>query len=528
MPRDISALFGTYDLNKPHESGQFSLSPTDVIVHPDWNPFVTSYDADIALLKFESNEIPYTSYIRPVCLWNGSSEPEVTEGYVVGWGKSEDETKEHENIPKKIKIPIFTNEECSLETPALASLSSGRTFCAGWQNGTGVCFGDSGNGFVIEVNNVFYLKGIVSSSTITSTKNCDVSKFAVYTNVLKFNTWINQLVNSTKKLQSSKQLAPVAAKDFLSSTEGNISGKLNPVYTLPSFNLKLFTVQPKIEPNGLTCNFLNYSWLITEISVSLEKLRTCEISDQTTSNGEFVINNDIDATVQGLSVRNTSKVISLPENVAKVFPELLVLQINDFKIKSIGHNDLRGLKNLRFLNLQTNDIEWISGDAFRDLVKLEILWLSNNKVEYLGARIFDSLVNVQKMELNGNKIEFVRENIFEKLCNLKTILLSFNNLTSIPKNLFLQNLKLESVDLSSNRIKFISSLMFDHLKNLKYVNLDSNDCIQKYYYTEDFHLMRTEIAGNCQASDQVQNSAYRISVWYFYEFMLLTTIFKVI
>lgn len=102
VPRDISALFGDDDLNQPHESGQFSLSPTEIFVHPDWNPFVTSYDAEIAVLKYESNEIPFTNYIRPVCLWNGPGEPDVNEGYVVGWGKSVDETNEHENIPKKI------------------------------------------------------------------------------------------------------------------------------------------------------------------------------------------------------------------------------------------------------------------------------------------------------------------------------------------------------------------------------------------------------------------------------------------
>lgn len=226
VPRDVSALFGTFDLDKPHESGQFSLSPTKIFVHNDWNPFVTSYDADIAVLEFESDQIPFTNYIRPVCLWNDSNEPDVTEGYVVGWGKSEDETKEHDNIPKKIKIPIFTNEECSIETPALASLSSGRTFCAGWRNGTGVCFGDSGNGFVIKVNEVFYLKGIVSSSTITSTKNCDVSKFAVYTNVLKFHTWINRIVNNNEKIEIEEQLADKNAGDLRLLTEGSVSGKI--------------------------------------------------------------------------------------------------------------------------------------------------------------------------------------------------------------------------------------------------------------------------------------------------------------
>lgn len=44
----------------------------------------------------------------------------------------------------------------------------------------------------IEHNRIFYLKGIVAASFFDSSRNCDVSKFAIYTNALKFTEWIEQ------------------------------------------------------------------------------------------------------------------------------------------------------------------------------------------------------------------------------------------------------------------------------------------------------------------------------------------------
>lgn len=150
------------------------------------------FDADVALLEFWKNKIYFSDYIQPICLWDSLNEPTPTEGIVTGWGKSEDLTKIHENKPKMITAPILSNEKCFFETKSLLDLSSLRTFCAGLGNGSGVCNGDSGGGLFINVNDVFYLHGIVSSSLIKD-DNCDVSKKAVYTSVPKFRDWIEEI-----------------------------------------------------------------------------------------------------------------------------------------------------------------------------------------------------------------------------------------------------------------------------------------------------------------------------------------------
>ena len=177
-------------MNNLYQTDSFSKSPSKIVVHPDWNPFSQRYDADIAVLMME-DEIPYTEYIRPICV----PEAELTakEGYIAGWGKSEVKSKIHENIPKQIKTPIHANEDCFLEDKNFLEISSKRTFCAGNRNWTGPCNGDSGGGLFVRVGNTFYLKGIVSASLTNSLGECDVTNFAVYTSVDKFIDWIKEL-----------------------------------------------------------------------------------------------------------------------------------------------------------------------------------------------------------------------------------------------------------------------------------------------------------------------------------------------
>lgn len=186
-------LLGAFDLNDLFQTGALSGSPAEVFIHPDWNPFNQRYDADIAALVTE-DEIPYTKYIRPICL--PETDLVAREGYVTGWGESEDKSKEHENLPKQIKIPIVPNESCFLESAEFSKISSKRTICGGARDLIGPCRGDSGGGLFVKSGNVFYLKGLVSAS-LTNLGQCDVTNFALYTNVDKFIEWIE---NPTEEL----------------------------------------------------------------------------------------------------------------------------------------------------------------------------------------------------------------------------------------------------------------------------------------------------------------------------------------
>lgn len=68
--------------------------------------------------------------------------------------------------------------------------------------------GDSGSGFVIKHNNVFYLKGIVSASLLDVNRNCDVKNYAIYTDVMKYIEWIKNpsLNEQLSKVQEKSKL----------------------------------------------------------------------------------------------------------------------------------------------------------------------------------------------------------------------------------------------------------------------------------------------------------------------------------
>jgi secreted trypsin-like serine protease len=175
-----------------------------IFVYPDWNPDVITFDADIAVIDLE-NEISFNNYIQPICLLTPNLASQAKSGVLVGYGKSEDESKLHENIPKQLNVPIHTQEKCFLSNKNLVQISSERTFCAGSGNGTGACLGDSGGGFYVIFSNIFYLRGIVSSS-LRKGFSCDVDAYSVYTDVLKFQNWIETLEDINKNFERKTEI----------------------------------------------------------------------------------------------------------------------------------------------------------------------------------------------------------------------------------------------------------------------------------------------------------------------------------
>lgn len=185
LPNEVLVVLGGHNLERRFEVGRAIRTPSKIYIHPDWNPQSEKFDADIAIIELETPVI-FSNYIQPICLWESYEDPLETSGLAIGYGKSEDQSKKHENIPKLIKMPLVSLIDCILNNPDLATISSQRTFCGGDRNGTGVCLGDSGGGLVIKSNNLFYLHGIISSSLLSSS-TCDLNNYSIFTNVLKFN-----------------------------------------------------------------------------------------------------------------------------------------------------------------------------------------------------------------------------------------------------------------------------------------------------------------------------------------------------
>ncbi|XP_070493066.1 uncharacterized protein [Chironomus tepperi] len=197
LARDMLVLLGVYNLNNHYEPGRGIFSVQSINMHPDWNPHAESFDADITVLVLE-NEVIFGTNIQPICLPN-SNITAVEIGFVVGYGKSEDDTKVHENIPKIIEVPIHKNEDCFLNNYLLAKLSSRRTFCGGTGTGIGVCNGDSGSGLIVTDGSAYYFRGVVSSSLLNANRECNVDTYSVFTDVTKYIDWINGVATSRFK-----------------------------------------------------------------------------------------------------------------------------------------------------------------------------------------------------------------------------------------------------------------------------------------------------------------------------------------
>lgn len=167
-----------------------------VIDHPDYNTNQEQrFYSDIAIGKL-SETVEYSEFIQPACLWTGDSDQSKIvgqNGVLVGWGR--DETGVPTAEPKKIEIPVVSEQNCLRSNVAFTKITSDRTFCAGWRNGSeGPCNGDSGAGLMLNNDGMWNLRGLVSTSIASVSGGCNLDEFVVFTDVAKFTSWITALL----------------------------------------------------------------------------------------------------------------------------------------------------------------------------------------------------------------------------------------------------------------------------------------------------------------------------------------------
>ncbi|XP_037808976.1 serine protease gd [Lucilia sericata] len=230
---EVLVFLGRHNLKNWNEEGSLAAPVDDIFIHPDYNQHLNSYDADIAVVVLK-NEVRFNTFIRPACMWSGSTKTQYIEGehgIVVGWGLGGFNTSKHTSttstVPKIVSTPIVSNDICFKANPKYRSLSSNRTFCAGimlqasaattksevsgkplnfqQQLHQGPCTGDSGAGLMIFKNNRWMLRGTVSgvlpmqaavvegstsSTTSRTSQSCSINQYVIYTDVAKFLDWI--------------------------------------------------------------------------------------------------------------------------------------------------------------------------------------------------------------------------------------------------------------------------------------------------------------------------------------------------
>lgn len=391
--RNILALFGAHDLSDCFESVKYHLSPKKVHLHEDWNPRTSEYDADVSLLEFEEGFIHFNDFVQPICLWSLELEPAVSSGIVVGWGKTEDPNKPHENVPKMVMAVIQSNEDCFLDAKPLVDLSSKRTFCAGLRNGSGVCHGDSGGGLFVEVNGMFHLKGIVSSSLVKN-GDCDVSTNAVYTNVLKFKDWIDGVTGVTgirSEFEFKLIILYFAAVKKVFCT---------------------FTMTKKVFAPGLQS--------------------TCVI-DQDIDTEDFVLGTPKNSSIGKFDASNNRQMKYLLKDVGKTFPNLFGFIAEYCKLTVVRNYYFKDMQRVQFLTLGNNQIASIEAHAFDDLTGLIWLSLHKNMLETLDGNVFATMAIMEKFHLSDNKIKSLSLTTFKIPGNKKLWYIDFNRNVCVNK-----------------------------------------------------------------------------------------------
>ncbi|XP_039500296.1 serine protease gd isoform X2 [Drosophila santomea] len=223
---EVLVFLGRHNLKNWNEEGSLAAPVDGIYIHPDFNSQLSSYDADIAVIILK-NEVRFNTFIRPACLWSGSSKTEYIvgeRGIVIGWSFDRSNSTQDQKLlsglpgkkstdasaPKVIKAPIVGNAECFRANAHFRSLSSNRTFCAGiqaeerdtHQSGASIYTGISGAGLFIRRNNRWMLRGTVSAAlpAVESTdpesshKLCCKNQYIIYADVAKFLDWITAFV----------------------------------------------------------------------------------------------------------------------------------------------------------------------------------------------------------------------------------------------------------------------------------------------------------------------------------------------
>ncbi|XP_067827015.1 transmembrane protease serine 4-like isoform X2 [Heptranchias perlo] len=168
-------------------SGGSSYSIVKIITNGNYNSLSSDYD--IALIKLRS-PLPYTDYIRPVCLPNHDAPiQEGISAWVTGWGY----TKEYgqvSSVLQQASVSVIKQPVCN-QRPYYSGQITGRMLCAGYPAGkVDACQGDSGGPLVYHYRH-WQLIGIVSWGTGCARPN----RPGVYSDVTVLLDWIYHVMN---------------------------------------------------------------------------------------------------------------------------------------------------------------------------------------------------------------------------------------------------------------------------------------------------------------------------------------------
>uniref|UniRef100_A0A182MZC0 Peptidase S1 domain-containing protein n=1 Tax=Anopheles dirus TaxID=7168 RepID=A0A182MZC0_9DIPT len=162
-------------------------------VHRHANFSAGSPRHDLALLALRTI-VEFGLFVQPICLPR-AGEWELRFGTVSGWGLTEGDV-----VARTLRastMPLVSYIRClESDSTLFGQVLYDGMFCAGWENGTNVCNGDSGGAFVANVNGSWTAYGIVSITGVREDETpfrCNTKSLAGFISTTRYLGWIESV-----------------------------------------------------------------------------------------------------------------------------------------------------------------------------------------------------------------------------------------------------------------------------------------------------------------------------------------------
>lgn len=82
-----------------------------------------------------------------------------------------------------------------------------------------------------------------------------------------------------------------------------------------------------------------------------------------------------------------------PRDLQKIFPHIIIIQIQQSGLKEIFRRDLKGLENLEMIYINYNELTTLPSNLFENMPKLKVIILERNKLEFVSSKLLRPVMN---------------------------------------------------------------------------------------------------------------------------------------
>lgn len=393
-------------------------------------------------------------------------------------GTTENQTfGSHSDVPREARIKIKSIFVC-YDNAELSPVISSRGICAGG-DGVGPCTGDSGGGLFTARGDKWFLRGITSSSLTTSHMYCDVDNPAVFTNIVKFNGWIQDFLNDGDENDRGIDL------------QCEFTDEWGP-YSCDAANLNHLSEGTKIDSlmGDHHKNKGNHDVYSFKIHRGRSKYLPMNV-------GKFLPN-----------IKKYAVQFSTVEKISRAnfedLQKLTRLEISHGSLEDIPQDAFYDLEDLELLDFFNNQIEVVAQDTFIVNTKLEYLSLSGNNIRRLDPSLLRKNINLHEFRAANNKIEAIHPDFFVQNTNLRNVNFANNQIRSLIASTFRKNSKLMILGFEKNKLQQIDPEILERLNKLRHASFRTNTCINEEFGGGTNSISQEDleqtIRRNCQRS----------------------------